>query len=169
MPDRRVVILTQGHSEPVTAKTATSLIRYKPEEVVALLDSTQVGNTSGELLGVGGSIPVVGKLDDVPEANVLAIGIAPSGGRIPADWRQIIKTALAKGMQVLSGLHEFISDDPEFISIAQTSGATIHDVRKNHEKDCATRQGIREDCLRIHAVGNDCCVGKMVATIEVAK
>ncbi len=56
---RRLLILTEGRTDPVTAKTAACVIRYGHDEVVALLDSTQAGKTSQELLGIGGSIPVV--------------------------------------------------------------------------------------------------------------
>ena len=68
---------------PVNAKTAACMVRYKPKEVVALLDPTQAGKTAGELLGVGGSIPIVAKLAEAPGANTLLIGIAPSGGKLP--------------------------------------------------------------------------------------
>ena len=54
---RRLIILTEGHTEPITGKTASCVLRYRPEEVVALLDSTQAGRTSQELLGVGGATP----------------------------------------------------------------------------------------------------------------
>ena len=84
---RKLVILTEGHTEPITGKTASCVLRYRPEEVVALLDSTQAGRTTQELLGVGGSTPIVARLSDAPSANTLMIGIAPSGGRIPPAWR----------------------------------------------------------------------------------
>jgi uncharacterized NAD-dependent epimerase/dehydratase family protein len=145
------------------------VVRYRPEEVVALLDTTQVGKTSQELLGVGGNIPVVGSVADAPRANTLLIGIAPAGGRIPAAWRAIIMQAIERGMNVVSGLHEFISSDPEFSRVAAARGVMIHDVRKNNERDVTTRKGIREDCLRIHTVGNDCSIGKMIVSIEVAR
>jgi uncharacterized NAD-dependent epimerase/dehydratase family protein len=32
---------------------------------------------------------------------------------------------------------------------------------------CSNRQGLREDCLRIHTVGQDCSVGKMLAAVEI--
>jgi uncharacterized NAD-dependent epimerase/dehydratase family protein len=164
---RRLIILTEGHTEPVTGKTASCILRYRPEEVVALLDSTQAGRTSQELLGVGGSTPVVGKLSDAPAANTLLIGIAPSGGRIPPAWKAIILDALNRGMNVVSGLHEFIGDNPEFAAAAKKSGATITDVRKNDEQDVATRKGLREECLRIHTVGQDCSIGKMLVAVEL--
>jgi len=78
---RRLIILTEGHSEPITAKTASSVLRYKPKEVLALIDTTQAGKTAQELLGVGGQIPVVASLDAVPEANALMLGTAPPGYR----------------------------------------------------------------------------------------
>ena len=52
--DRRIVILTEGHTNPHTAKTASCMVRYRPDEVLALLDGTQRGRTTGEVLGVGG-------------------------------------------------------------------------------------------------------------------
>lgn len=164
----RIIILTQGHTEPHAGKTAASVIRYRGHEVVALLDATQVGKTSGDLLGVG-NVPIVGKLDDVPEANTLLLGIAPPGGKIPASWRAIILDAIARRkMNIISGLHDFVGDDPEFAAAAKASGATIYDVRKNTEKTIARRQGLRPDCLRVHAVGHDCSIGKMVVSIEIA-
>ena len=164
---RRLVILTEGHTDPVTAKTASSVLRYRPEEVVALLDSTNVGRTTKEILGVGGSIPVVSKLADAVGANTQMIGIAPAGGRIPAPWKAIILDALSQGMDVVSGLHDFISNDPAFVEAAKRGGGTISDVRKNDEHDVANKLGLREECLRIHTVGQDCCVGKMLAAIEM--
>jgi uncharacterized NAD-dependent epimerase/dehydratase family protein len=165
--ERRLAILTEGHTEPVTGKTASSVLRYRPEEVVALIDSTQVGKTTHELLGVGGNTPIFAKLAECKGANTLMIGIAPSGGRIPPAWKAIILDALNQGMDVVSGLHEFISNDPAFVAAAAKSGATISDVRKNDEHDVAHRLNIREECLRIHTVGQDCCVGKMLAAIEL--
>lgn len=168
MSDRRIVILTDGRTNPVSAKTAFSVIRYKPEEVVALLDTTQPGKTSQELLGIGGDIPVVASIADAPSANTLLIGIAPSGGKLPPAWRKILLEAIDQGMNIVSGLHDFISNDPEFASAAAKRGVQIHDVRKNNERDVANRQNIREDCLRIHTVGQDCSVGKMLASVELA-
>jgi uncharacterized NAD-dependent epimerase/dehydratase family protein len=166
---RKLVILTEGHTEPITGKTASCVLRYRPEEVVALLDSTQAGRTTQELLGVGGATPIVARLSDAPSADTLMIGIAPSGGRIPPAWRAIVLEAINHGMDVISGLHEFIADTPEFVAAAKKSGSRIVDVRKNDENDVAHRLNIREECLRIHTVGQDCCVGKMLVAVELTR
>jgi uncharacterized NAD-dependent epimerase/dehydratase family protein len=166
---RRLIILTEGHSEPITGKTAACVLRYRPEEVVALLDSTQAGHTAQELLEAGGDIPIVGKLADAPQANTLMIGIAPSGGRIPPPWRGVILEAITRGMDVVSGLHEFMSEIPEFAAAAAKSGSKIVDVRKNDEHDVSQRKGLRDECLRIHTVGHDCSIGKMLVAVELAR
>ena len=97
------------------------------------------------------------------------MGIAPPGGKIPGAWRAIVSEALQKGMNVVSGLHEFLGDDAEFARLAEASGATIWDVRQNQEKEIAKCEGLDETCFRVLTVGNDCSVGKMVTAIEVNK
>ena len=166
---QKLVILTEGSTEPIGAKTAASVIRYRAHDVVALLDTTQVGRTSGELLGTGGDIPVVGSFDDAPGADTLLMGIAPPGGKIPAAWRAIILEAIRRGMNVVSGLHDFLSDDLEFADAAKQANVRIDDIRKNNERDVSLGEPLGNRNLRIQTVGNDCCVGKMVVAIEVAK
>ena len=166
---KRLIVLTDGYSEPITAKTAVSVIRYSRDKVIALLDTTQPGKTSQELLGVGGNIPVVANLKDAGEADVLLIGIAPSGGRMPPQWRPILLEAIRLRMDIVSGLHDFISEDQELVSAAKEFGVVINDVRKNDEHDVANRIGIRPDCLRIQTVGQDCCVGKKIVAIEITR
>ncbi len=163
-----MIILTDGYTNPHTAKTAICLIRYRPEEVVAVLDHQAAGKTSQEVFGLGGAIPFVATLAEAPPANTLLIGIAPPGGKIPAHWRPIILDAIRRKMTVVSGLHEFLRDDPEYHQAAAEHGAQLIDVRDNDEHDVAQRRDLREKCLRLHTVGNDCSVGKMVAAMEVA-
>ena len=82
---RRFLILAEGNFGPLTSKTANACIRYVPTEVVAVLDSTQVGRTAQDVLGFGGDIPVVASLADglAFRPSALRIGIAPAGGPIP--------------------------------------------------------------------------------------
>ena len=166
---RRMVVLVDGYTDTNTAKTAICVLRYRSEEVVAVLDRHGAGKTSDQLLGVGGAIPVVAALADAPAANTLLLGIAPPGGMIPAPWRQIVLEALGRGMTVLSGLHEFLADDPEFTQAAARHGAALVDLRRNDEHDVSHRRGIRPQCLRIQTIANDCSSGKMVAAVEVAR
>jgi uncharacterized NAD-dependent epimerase/dehydratase family protein len=162
-----MAILTDGVTNVGTAKTAVNLIRYKPEEVVAIWDPANAGKTSRELFGLG-NVPVVATLDEAKGANVLAIGIAPAGGKLPPNLRAMLIEGMSKGMEVLSGLHQFLSDDPELSAAAQKFGVRIFDVRKNSERDVSQRKNLNEKCLRLHTVGHDCNVGKMVVSLELA-
>jgi len=166
---RRMIILTDGHNDLHTAKTARCVIRYRPEQVVAVLDRASAGKTCGEVMGTGGDIPLVASLADAPRANTLLVGIAPPGGKIPADWRPIVIEAIGRGMTVVSGLHDFVTDDPEFRRAAEAHGTRLVDLRANDERDVASREGIRPECLRLHTVANDCSCGKMVVAVELAE
>lgn len=168
-PARRMILLTDGYADAHTAKTAVNILRYKPDEVVAVLDAKNAGRCAQDVLGVGGDVPHVARLADAPRANTLVIGIAPPGGKIPPPWRAIVLEAIARKMTIVSGLHDFLCDDPDFARAAKEHGVRLVDVRKNDERDVANRQGIREGCLRIHTIGNDCSCGKMLSSIEVVE
>ncbi len=166
---QQVVILTEGYSTPFAAKTAISFIRYRTDAVVGVIDKTEQGQTCQSLFGVGGDIPVVGSLAECPGANMLLIGIAPPGGALPAEWMPIIFEAIERKMTIVSGLHDFLSDDASIMEAASKQGATIIDVRKNDEHQIAMRDNINHDCLKIHTVGHDCSIGKMVVSIELTR
>ena len=164
-----MVILTEGHSNPHTAKTASCLLRYRTDDVVALLDSTQAGQTCQAVLGVGGDIPVVANLADVESSQSLVLGIAPPGGRIPGPWRAIILEAIGRRMDIIAGLHDFLTADAEFVAAAKQHGVQLIDVRKNDETEIARRIGLRNECLRLLTVGHDCSVGKMLTSVELTR
>ncbi len=163
-----MIILTDGHYSAHAAKTAICVVRYKPDEVVAVLDRDLAGKTCEEVMGTGGEIPFVGSLAESPEANTLLIGIAPPGGKIPAAWRPIILEAIARKLTVISGLHDFLRDDVEFSRAAAEQGVQLVDLRHSDEHEVASGRPFSQDCLRIHTVANDCSCGKMVAAVEVA-
>ena len=167
----RIVLLTEGKSTPSDAKTATGLLRYRTPDVAAVLDSTQAGKTAGEVLGTGGDIPVIAKLADAPRgSDTLLIGIAPAGGNLPEPWRAVIREAIGRGMHIVSGLHYFIGDDSEFQELAAAKGVRIHDVRRTPEGLTVSRDLARRSrAHRVHTVGHDCSVGKMVASLEITR
>lgn len=166
---RKMIILTDGYTDSHTAKTAICVIRYRAEEVVAVLDRQSAGKTCEEIVGVGGRIPVIGSLEEAPEANTLLVGIAPPGGKIPTHWRPIILEAIARGLNVVSGLHDFLKDTAEFREAAAAHGVQLIDLRDNQEYDVASGEPFRKECLRIHTIANDCSCGKMVVAVELSE
>ncbi len=165
---RRVVVLTEGLSDPFYAKTAMSLLRYRAADVVAVLDATQQGRCAGELFGVGGDVPVVSSLDNF-DADAVFIGTASPGGKLPDAYRAHVLDALKRGIDVVSGLHDFLCDDAEFQTAATANHCQLVDVRRNRENTTSTGEPFRDGCLRVHTVGQDCTLGKMVVSLEVQR
>lgn len=170
---RRLVILAEGLFEWHYGKTATGVIRYGKDKVVAVIDSTKAGMDVPQALGsasFGQGIPVV---RDIHEAltyqpDALLIGIAPMGGALPEAWRWQLLTAIDAGLDIISGLHFFISDDEELRTAAEKRGVTIWDVRRPPDKN-RVAQFIphRPGSHTILLVGSDCAVGKMTAALEL--
>mgnify|MGYP006436860091 CR=1 FL=1 len=163
----RIVILTESHTNAQYAKTAIGLLKYRTYDIVAVLDTQHAGKNIQTALGHGGEIPVIGSLDEVVEPDALFIGISFAGGRLPTAMRSAIHSAVARGIDVVSGLHDFIGTDTDLNELASQTGAQLIDIRANHHRDVAQHAEFRRECLRIHTVGQDCSVGKMVTSIEI--
>ena len=168
----RFLILAEGAFSPLRSKTANACIRYTPENVVAVIDSTRVGQTAQDVLGFGGSIPVVASLAEglTRRPNALLIGIAPPGGQLPPSWRTLILDAIDHRLEIWSGLHTILGDDPEFAARARTAGVAIHDLRKPPGDIDVARGRVREIDDRatvILTVGTDCNIGKMTTQLQL--
>ena len=103
----RLLILAEGFSaDPHYGKTARGVLAYGERPVVALLDSARAGETQN-------GIPVVASVNDALCFNptTALVGVATQGGRFPPAWRELLKTAISKGLHVENGLHEFLADD----------------------------------------------------------
>lgn len=170
--NRRLVILTEGRLGLFSAKTAVSLIRYCKEDVVALIDRVNAGKDTESIIGIGKGIPILSTVEDslCLNPNALLIGIAPPGGMLPDEWRKHIVDALKNGLHIISGLHCHLSDDLEFLRLANERHVEIWDVRKFPEDiPLGTGKARNTRTLRILTVGSDCNIGKMVTSIEIAR
>jgi len=170
---RRLVILTEGQWHVHNAKTATGVIKYGSDRVVALLDSTIAGRNVADWLP-GHDIPAVGTLAEAlalePRPDALLIGIAPTGGRLPPAWRATVLEAIEAGLDVLSGLHTFLGDDPEFAAAARRACTAIVDYRRPPERmETAVGRPHRPGSRVILTVGTDCAIGKMSVALELRK
>ena len=167
---RRFVVLVEGSLGVLDAKTAVALLRYAPESVAALLDSTRAGTTAHEALGFGGAIPVVGTLEaalaHAPDA--LLVGIAPVGGRLPEAWRTVLLAALDAGLDLWAGLHTFLADDPELAVRARARGRRLVDLRAVPLELPVAAARVRGVAAHVVlTVGSDCNSGKMTAAWEL--
>ena len=62
-------------------------------------------------------------------ARTLVVGVANRGGVISPAWLSVLSEALGQGLDVASGLHNLLRDEPELVAAAMAHGRTLHDVR----------------------------------------
>src|SRR2546428_238972 len=169
---RRIAILAEGAFEWHFGRAATGVIRYGKDTVVVVIDSTKAGQDVSQALGasIGKGIPVVRDINEALkyQPDTVLIGIAPMGGALPAAWRWQLFTAIDAGLDIVSGLHFFISDDEELRTAAEKRGVTIWDVRRPPASN-RVAQFIphRPGSHTVLMVGSDCATGKMSAALEV--
>ena len=170
MEPRRMVILTEGQLGTFSSKTAASLIRYKPDETVAVLDSVHAGGKLEDLLEIGQGIPVVATLREALayHPTSLVIGIATPGGVLPEEWRAVIHEAIEHGLEVVNGLHTFLNEDEAFARHAEQKGVRLWDVRQPPDELDVGRHLVHGlPNLRVLTVGADSSIGKKIAAIEI--
>src|SRR3954471_7149496 len=168
----RFLILADGDFGPMTSKTANSVIRYRPDRTVGVLDRLQAGKTAQDVLGFGGRIPVVGSMREglALGPTAVLVGIAPQGGRLPVEWRRWLAEALDAGCDLWSGLHTFLGEDHVLAAKAQAQGRKILDLRRP-PADLPVASGAAKtvDPYVVLTVGTDCNVGKMTAQLQLAR
>jgi uncharacterized NAD-dependent epimerase/dehydratase family protein len=162
--ERRLLILGEGFShDPHYGKTMRGIVRYGPDPVVAILDSRRAGESHE-------GIPVVGTVEDaLPHGPTVAVvGVATQGGRFPPAWRELLKSSIAAGLDVESGLHEFLTEDPELTQLAREHGVTLRDLRKPPEGlSVPTGANLEVDAKIVLTVGSDCAIGKKTVAVEL--
>lgn len=175
MTDRPLfTVLAEGRFGLEASKTAASAIRYLPDRVSSVLDSENAGRDAAEVLGFGSGIPVLAGLDAAlardPRPEALLVGVAPQGGALPDAWRPLLLKALRSGLDLWSGLHAFLSEDPELGSVAAEEGRRLVDLRKPPPNlPVATARAAETRALRVLTVGTDCNVGKMTTSLELVR
>jgi len=161
---RRLLVLAEGYSgDAHYGKTARGVIRYRPDSVVAVLDSQRVGETLG-------GVPIVGSVDEAlrVEPTAALVGVATAGGRFPPAWRELLKQCLASGLDLESGLHEFLTDDPELVELAAQHGAELRDLRRPPAGlTVPTGENLTHGAKVVLTVGSDCAIGKMSVALEL--
>ncbi len=161
---RRLLVLGEGFSHDAHyGKTMRGIIRYGQDPVVAILDSARAGETHD-------GIPIVGTVEEaLPfQPTVAVVGVATQGGRFPPAWRALLKSSISAGLEVESGLHEFISEDPELTELARQHGVELRDLRRPPEGlSVPTGANLEVDAKIVLTVGSDCAIGKKTVAVEL--
>ena len=169
---KRFVVLCHDAFNYIKNKTGNMLIRYRPDEVVAVIDREKVGSNCEEEIGVGGDTPVLANFNASLhlKPDTLVIGNATQGGFISEEYRQEIINAINAGCDVISGMHQFLNDDDDLRSRAEERGVQLIDLRMPPSPPhfpTGSWQNRKIPVLLI--VGTDCDTGKMTTAWELSK
>jgi uncharacterized NAD-dependent epimerase/dehydratase family protein len=160
----RTLILAEGFSaDHHYGKTMRGVLRYRRDDVVAILDSERVGETEDR-------VPIVGGVDAAMayEPVVALVGVATQGGRFPPAWRALLTACIGAGLSIENGLHQMIRDDPELRPLADERGVELRDLRRPPDGlDCPTGANLEVDAPIVLTVGSDCAIGKMTVSLEL--
>jgi uncharacterized NAD-dependent epimerase/dehydratase family protein len=164
--DKRYLILAEGKAlDAHYGKTARGVILYGPHPVAAVVDSTSAGR---ELEGVPIVATVAEGLSQEPRPNTALVGVAVAGGRLPPEWHAVLEEVLAAGLDLESGMHEFLGDDPGLATLAREQGAEIRDLRRPpSDLSVSVGANLAHDAAVVLTVGSDCAIGKKSVAIEL--
>jgi uncharacterized NAD-dependent epimerase/dehydratase family protein len=168
-PDHRLAILLHEGIQGSTGKTGLAMLRYSPAQVVCIVDQQSAGQSLVELTGIDRPVPIVASVEAALayHPDILAIGIAPSGGSLPEAWQGEIKQAIELGLSIANGLHTPLAEDPGLNSLLQPE-QWIWDVRREPTGlTVGSGAALTLDCLRVLTVGTDMSVGKMSTSLEL--
>jgi uncharacterized NAD-dependent epimerase/dehydratase family protein len=162
--EKRYLVLAEGFSgDAHYGKTARGVVRYRRDDVVAVLDSTRAGE-------VMDGLPIVATVNDALCFNptTALVGVATQGGRFPPAWRALLKSCIAKGLDIESGLHEFVSDDAELSELARRYHVELRDLRRPPpDLSVPTGENLRVPARIVLTVGSDCAIGKKTVAVEL--
>jgi uncharacterized NAD-dependent epimerase/dehydratase family protein len=148
-------------TEPGFAKTAFGLRDWVPEKCV------------GELVLPGGTVttglPSLSPSEAAAAgARALVIGIANSGGVISPAWIPSLVEALEAGLDIISGMHTRLGDDPRLNEAARRFDRRLYDVRMP-PSGIPIATGRKRSGKRLLTVGTDCALGKKYTALAIAR
>jgi uncharacterized NAD-dependent epimerase/dehydratase family protein len=172
---KNAIVLTNGLLHHSDAKTAHGLIRGTERfNIVGIVDSEQTaGKDAGSILdGKHRGIPVfatmASAMEQCEEVHFLIIGVATVGGILPKNMITLIYDAVAKGISVVNGLHEYLNDKADLVALAQGSGAQLIDVRRPKSRaDLHFWEGaiFKVTAPIVAVIGMDCAMGKRTTAL----
>ncbi len=170
----KVIIYAQDCFGGESAKTGIGFIRYGLCETVGIVDRKLAGKTTQDVIFNLPKIPIFESIESAkkerPDADVLLIGIAPAGGKLPTEWISDIKKAIGLNLNIVNGLHDFLENIPQIKELANKQKVFIWDVRKfRGELTLANALLLDVPMQVVLTVGTDGAIGKMTVSLELTK
>lgn len=172
MPEGKAIVYCEREYLTANGKTAHGLVRHTIRyEVVGVVDSTAPVGDAGEILdGKKRDIPMFSSLEQAfkkTKPDIFVIGAVTEGGILPEGYDQAVAWALSHHLDIVSGLHHFISEDDRFVRLAAKNGCKIVDVRKMFRdlKRFYTGEISNVGSTRIASLGTDSAIGKRTTSV----
>ncbi len=155
-------LLYLGHSsDPLSVKTSRGVAAFRGQDCVGEFRHDDCPLTLG--------LPRMAMAEAASAgARTLILGIAGAGGKVGADLIEDAAAALEAGLNVASGLHERLRDQPRLAELAAARGLELFDVR-DPPAGLSVGKGYPRPGRRLLTVGTDCSVGKMYATLALTE
>lgn len=145
--------------DPLAAKVAQGIRDWRPE---AAIGQFRMPGCQADMGLPDMTIPEAAEAG----ARTLVVGVANRGGVIAPSWIEVLRSAMEHGLDLASGLHNLLRDEPELLATAMAKGRALHDVRVPDVR-YPIASGKRRSGKRCLAVGTDCSVGKMYTALAM--
>ena len=155
-----VVFLGDVH-DPLAAKSATGLIFWRREDCI------------GQVRMPDCKVPIDLPNIDLDEAvrlgaKTFVIGVTNHGGKLSPSWHSHILSAINYGLDIASGLHDRLSDVPEFVKAANKTGVRLLDLRHT-DTPIPKATGLKRKGMRLLTLGTDCACGKKFTALALTR
>jgi len=169
------VVYCEGFFGEMDGKTANGLARHSDKyEIAGIIDSTKADLDAGEILdNEANGITIYkdireslkGKGDSV---KAFIYGMAPLSGAFSTEDRNVMFYAMENNLDIINGLHDFLTDDEDFVQKAVECNVQLHDIRKQNkdtQRQTFTGDIAKVKCPKIAILGTDSAVGKRTTSV----
>ena len=173
--ENRAIVYCEGLFGEMDGKTANGLARYsKKYNIVGIIDSTKAGQDAGDILDSDAKgIPIFQDLAAALDSQKKPVqtfiyGMAPLTGTFSDQDRDVMFSAMENHLDIINGLHEFLTDNDLFVRKAADCNVQLHDVRKQHnlqQRTVFSGKISRVTCPKIAILGTDSAVGKRTTAV----
>lgn len=176
----KAIVYCEGNFGRMDGKTANGLVRHsKKHEIIGIIDSTRAGQDSGNVLNgnpngimIYKDIRACFNTNGNSDIKTFIYGMAPLSGLFSKDDEKVMFYAMEKKLNIVNGLHEFLTDKSHFSQKAKECGVELYDIRKpKGASDLGVFTGniSKVKCPKIAVLGTDSAVGKRTTSTILTK
>lgn len=167
--DKKFVLFAEGCFGIFSSKIGASLLRYRGDRCVAVIDSRKAGQTVQDVLGYGGPIPIVARVEHAMHLHpeVMIVGKGLHSAELPSGWKPHFLAAVHSGLHIINSIHYRLTDDPDIARAIGEKGITVWETKDAPKAPLNKARVLDLDSWIIHTCGSDCNIGKKTTGLEI--